>query len=46
MGEVGKIKWALTRSNLIQLALFDAVAVNLAYYMALVIQFCANNEFN
>ena len=48
MGEVGKKKWALTRSNLIQLALvlFDAVAVNLAYYMALVIRFYVNNEFN
>ena len=48
MGQVGKKKWALTRSNLIQLALvlFDAVAVNLAYYMALVIRFYVNNEFN
>lgn len=48
MGEVGKKKWALTRSNLIQLALvlFDAFAVNLAYYMALVIRFYVNNEFN
>ena len=48
MGVVGKKKWAVTRSNLIQLALvlFDAVAVNLAYYMALVIRFYVNNEFN
>lgn len=48
MGQVGKKKWALTRSNVIQLALvlFDAVAVNLAYYMALVIRFYVNNAFN
>ena len=44
MGEVGKKKSAITRSNLIRLALvlFDAVAVNLAYYMALVIRFYVN----
>ena len=48
MWEVGKKKSAITRSNLIRLALvlFDAVAVNLAYYMALVIRFYVNNEFN
>lgn len=48
MWEGGKKKSAITRSNLIRLALvlFDAVAVNLAYYMALVIRFYVNYEFN
>ena len=48
MWEVGKKKSAITRSTLIRLALvlFDAVAVNLAYYMALVIRFYVNYEFN
>lgn len=39
---------AISRSNFIRLALvlFDMVAVNLAYYFALVIRFYVNNEFN
>lgn len=38
----------LTRSNVVRvvLALFDVLAVNFAYYFALVIRFYVNNEFN
>jgi len=48
MGETGKRRAAITKANLIRLvlALFDMVAVNLAYYVALVIRFYVNNEFN
>lgn len=48
MGETEKKRIAITRSNLIRLALaiFDVVAVNLAYFIALVIRFYVNNEFN
>ena len=48
MGEARKKRAAITRSNFIRLALvlFDMVAVNLAYYVALVIRFYVNYEFN
>lgn len=48
MGKTGKRRAAITKTNLIRLVLvlFDMVAVNLAYYVALVIRFYVNNEFN
>lgn len=48
MEEARKKRAAITRSNFIRLALvlFDMVAVNLAYYIALVIRFYVNYEFN
>lgn len=48
MEEARRKKAAMNRSNLIRLALllFDVVAVNLAYFIALVIRFYVNNEFN
>lgn len=48
MGETGKQHTAMTKANLIRLllVLFDIVAVNLSYYVALVIRFYVNNEFN
>lgn len=48
MGETGKQRIAITKANCIRLVLvlFDMVAVNLAYYIALVIRFYVNNEFN
>lgn len=48
MEKARKKRTAITRSNFIRLALvlFDMVAVNLAYYFALVIRFYVNNEFN
>lgn len=41
-------KKLLTQPNIIRLLLilYDAVAVNLAYYLALLIRFYVNNEFN
>lgn len=46
MGESSKK--LLTKPGIIQLLLilYDAVAVNLAYYLALLIRFYVNNEFN
>lgn len=43
-----KKKMRITRSNMVRIALvlFDAVAVNLSYYFALVIRFYVNFEFN
>lgn len=48
MGEARKRKIAIARFHLIRLALvlFDMVAVNLAYYIALLIRFYVNFEFN
>ena len=48
MGEAGMCRAAITRSNFIRLALvlFDMIAVNLAHYIALVIRFYVNYEFN
>lgn len=48
MGEAGRKKNTITRPNMIRLALalFDVVAVNLSYYLALVIRFYVNFEFN
>lgn len=48
MEETKKKRTAIARTHLVQLAmiLFDLVAVNLAYFLALVIRFYVHNEVN